>query len=156
MSQELQDLLKVLKSEHQFVREEFQRKSKLPYEERISLGIAFPPLPINTIDEKTILLRIPTHFNIHDGIEKGDLVSIGPPSAEHLAVAGICSYIDLYSIEIKTQDKVPLSFENQKTFCIPDFFQWVDYASAELMQLERRVGRSHASTVRIGSHRGSS
>ena len=96
MNQELKELFKALQAEHLYAKNDFIQKSMLPFDERIVLGIAFPPLPVKEIEEEIISLRIPTHIQLHDGIEQGDLVSIFPPSAQNMSIEGICSYIDSF------------------------------------------------------------
>ena len=100
MNQELQELYTALKEEHMHAKNEFMQKSMLPFDERVALGMAFPSLPIKNIGEETLTLRVPTHVQLHNGIEQGDMVSVFPPSAENLSIEGICSYMDAYSIEI--------------------------------------------------------
>ena len=118
MNQELQELLIAIKEEHLYSKNEFIKKSKLPFDERIALGIAFPPLPVKSMEEEFVSLRVPTHIRLHDGIEQGDLVSVFPPSAQDLSIEGICSYKDAYSIEIRIQQSIPPSLMNQSSLCV--------------------------------------
>ena len=118
MNSDLNDLLEALSHEHRYAKQEHQRQSQLPFDERIALGFALPPLPIKKIDDRDIEFRIPTRISIHDGIEAGDLVSIFPPSAEGLAQEATCSYVDPYSIEVYTQRPIPPSWEQKETLCI--------------------------------------
>ena len=118
MNQELQELQRALQEEHFYSKNEFVKKSNLPFNERIALGIAFPPLPVKSMEEEVVSLRIPTHIRLHDGIEQGDLVSVFPPSAQERSIEGICSYKDAYSIEIRIQQSIPPSLMNQSSLCV--------------------------------------
>ena len=118
MNHELIELLQALQSEHIYAKKEFTQKSKLPFQQRIELGIAFPPLPVKSIEDDTISIRVPTHIQLHDGIEQGDLVSIFPPSSQNISVTGICSYMDAHSIEVRVDTSIPTSFLHKTSLCI--------------------------------------
>jgi superfamily I DNA and/or RNA helicase len=118
MNQHLKELLSALQSDHQYAHQEHQRNQALSFNERVSLGFAFPPLPLKSFGEGTLLLRIPKHITIHDGIEPGDLISIFPRSAEKLALPGICADIDAHSIEIRSREACNAPWITKGDICI--------------------------------------
>ena len=103
MDSHLHSLYDALCKEQEYVRQEHLRVTALPFEERIALGFCFPPLPVQRITHNRLQLRIPKKVHLHDGIEAGESISIFPLNAEHLAIDGICSDIDAYTVEIQSQ-----------------------------------------------------
>jgi|GEM_PF-7056579 len=118
MNQYLYSLYDALCKEQEYVQQEFLRTSNLPLSERIALGFCFPPLAVSQIEQSRILLRIPKNVHLHNGIEPGELIHIFPPSAEHLAVSGICSDIDLYTVEVISREATEASWIEGGMCCI--------------------------------------
>ena len=131
MNQELEKLLSALQAEHDYAKKEHTRIENLPFPERVSLGFAFPPLPLKSIDEQRILLRIPKNTHIHDGIEPGDTVSLFPRSAEELAVEGLCADIDSHSVEIRSKEAVQAPWIQKGDICVQKRFDERSYLLQE-------------------------
>ena len=96
---DLAQIATALQKEWEHAKREHQHKEQRPFKERVLCGISWPALVLRNQEntrERTQLI-FSSESPLHDGLSRGDLLSLSPKESFSPRIKGICIECDEYS-----------------------------------------------------------